>query len=388
MKDILIVTTSLDIGGITSAIINLINFLSDEGHNVTLMYTEDKLGITSNKINNKVKLINLQKPSKKYVIFQSILHGFLFDLLKIKFRKSTKISPMKSIQRINYIQALYTSRNKKKYDIALSASEFFCNTYVSFNTDANKKVGWIHPEYETLKIDVDFDKKTLDVLDNIITISEPCQNSLVKVIPEYREKVLMIENLINTEDIKIKSKEQVKSFDSKFSGIKIVTVCRLDNSSKRIDRAVKACKALIDNKINVKWYLIGDGKDKVFIQSLISKMGLEKNFIMLGAKKNPYPYVASADLFVLSSQYEGKPIAVSEALILGCPIVVSNYISAKKQVDPRFGSVISNDDKLFSEELIEILKDKEKLSTWKLNLKKFNYCNKGAQFKIKQLLID
>jgi hypothetical protein len=99
---------------------------------------------------------------------------------------------MKSLQKINYIQAKITKKNLEYYDFAISTAEFFCNTYVALNTIADKKIGWIHPDYESLNTDIDFDRMTLDKLDKLVTISETCKLSLINSFPGYYNKIEMI----------------------------------------------------------------------------------------------------------------------------------------------------------------------------------------------------
>ena len=86
------------------------------------------------------------------------------------------------------------------------------------------------------------------------------------------------------------------------------------------------------------------------MSSLIESEGLQSDITMLGNRDNPYPYVKYADLFALTSQFEGRPLAVDEAIALGCPVIVTNYTSAKEQVKPEYGFVIENDDQTIAEE--------------------------------------
>ena len=53
----------------------------------------------------------------------------------------------------------------------------------------------------------------------------------------------------------------------------------------------------------------------------------------LGAMSNPYPYLKNADLFLLTSFYEGKSIAIEEAKLLAKPIVITNFTTAKSQIN-------------------------------------------------------
>ena len=60
---------------------------------------------------------------------------------------------------------------------------------------------------------------------------------------------------------------------------------------------------------------------------------MEKNVIILGKKTNPYPYIKYCDLYVQPSRYEGKAVTVTEAKILGKPILITNYPTAPSQIE-------------------------------------------------------
>ena len=70
-------------------------------------------------------------------------------------------------------------------------------------------------------------------------------------------------------------------------------------------------------------------------KQLIKKFGVEENFILLGARENPYPDIANAKLFVQPSRYEGKSVVLDEAKILATPIVATAY--------PTVGDQLSNE---------------------------------------------
>ena len=83
---------------------------------------------------------------------------------------------------------------------------------------------------------------------------------------------------------------------------------------------------------NIKWYVVGYGGDEQMIRNLIKENNLEDSFILLGKKVNPYPYINAGDIYVQPSRYEGKAVTVVEAQILGKPVVITNYTTAKSQV--------------------------------------------------------
>ena len=106
------------------------------------------------------------------------------------------------------------------------------------------------------------------------------------------------------------------------------------NSVGRLDR-VKNQYLLIEafanlKDINLKLILVGDGNDRQFLESHISRLGLKSQIQITGFVSNPEHYLAKADLFVLPSISEGFGIAVIEAMQLGIPCLCTNLIQIIK----------------------------------------------------------
>ena len=69
------------------------------------------------------------------------------------------------------------------------------------------------------------------------------------------------------------------------------------------------------------YYWNGPADEVKRLKQIICKNGLDDKCILLGAKDNPYPYLRSADLFVLTSRYESYPTVINEALVLDTPVI-------------------------------------------------------------------
>lgn len=361
MKKILVFTTTLDLGGTTTFSINLVNELS-KNYDITLAYTKDEASKLP-EISPKIKTVAFHTTSQKKTLLVLAKHGWLHHVLKIKLRKHNQISPMDSIQKISYASAEATELPEvllKHYDIAISTAEFYCNNVVALKIHADKKIAWIHPDYRVLKADITFDRKILDQFNWIAVVSEENRKTLCSIIPDYRKKVIYVPNLLNKKTLVKKSEVMPDEYQNIGEKHVLVTVCRLDNSSKRLDRAVQICKALKNNGEKFRWFIVGDGPDSESLKAEIKRNKIKDQITLLGKKTNPYPYVRYADLFVLTSQYEGRPISVDEALMLGCPVIVSNYGSAREQVKAEYGTVIENTDDTFTEEFCKVL-DWEKI---------------------------
>lgn len=89
-------------------------------------------------------------------------------------------------------------------------------------------------------------------------------------------------------------------------------------------------------------FLIGDGQDKEKLVECVKRHSVEKHVHFLGWKQNVYPYMKAADVFVLSSHYEGFPFVLLEAAALGKPIVATDTPYGPKELlgNNRYGLVV------------------------------------------------
>ena len=76
------------------------------------------------------------------------------------------------------------------------------------------------------------------------------------------------------------------------------------------------------------------------LEKKIAQLGLQKDFLLLGAVENPYPYYAQADIYVHATRFEGKSIAVQEAQTLGCAILVSDTDGNREQVKDGYDGAV------------------------------------------------
>ena len=120
-------------------------------------------------------------------------------------------------------------------------------------------------------------------------------------------------------------------FEDDFDGIRLLTVARL-NKQKAYPTAIEAMKRLKDAGVKARWYVLGDGEERKALEEKIAGLELQRDFLLLGAVDNPYPYFRQTDIYVHATAFEGMSIAIQEAQILGCKIVASDIISNRQQV--------------------------------------------------------
>lgn len=104
----------------------------------------------------------------------------------------------------------------------------------------------------------------------------------------------------------------------------LVWVGRMVMSQKRMDVMLKAFRIVRDKNKEVRLVFYGDGVDLDKAKSISNRLGLDDNVVFAGAKKEIPMLIKDAKAFVLSSDYEGIPNTVMEAMALGVPVVATD----------------------------------------------------------------
>ena len=269
----------------------------------------------------------------------------------------------------------------KKYDVAISY--LWPHYFVAEKVQAKRKIAWVHTDYSTIETDIDMDLKIWNKFDYIIAVSEECKNTFLKKYPSLKDKVKVIENITSPGFIKKMAKEDVEENIKTDNSFKLVSVARL-SYAKGIDNAVRALRLLHNRGLtNIKWYVVGYGGDEEIIRNLIKENNLEDSFILLGKKINPYPYMYVGDIYVQPSRYEGKAVTVGEAQILGKPVVITNYTTAKSQVrDNVDGYICGLSVEGIANGIEELYKDKNLRIKLSENCKNTDYSNSSELQKL------
>jgi glycosyltransferase involved in cell wall biosynthesis len=388
MKKIIIVYNTMCIGGSTTSLLSILSNLDYKKFKVDLLLAKNEDDLTA-LIPKEVNLLqeaypqNLSNLKRRSIISNlKYLYGKM-----ISHNKDKRNNIMGQI--MTYENAKFSRKIETEYDVAISFLENFPANYVSKNIKAKRKITWIHVDYIGAGFIPKIDKKCYNNFDRFVLVSEQCLDSFNKSFPQYSDKSIVIQNILLTNTIKGLANESV-DFKIDKDYLNIVTVCRITFEHKGLDRVVKALAKLKSENIenNIRWYVIGDGADFSKLAEMIKEYDLNDKIILLGEKKNPFPYVAHMDAFLLPSRYEGKPMAVTEAQMLGIPPVVTEYASAKEQISNMYDGIIveNTDDSIFFV-LKNISEDPDMLISLKENLLKNNYDNL-SQIKVIEKLIE
>lgn len=166
--------------------------------------------------------------------------------------------------------------------------------------------------------------------DNIVAVSKGVGENL-KYFNIPTQKINVIYNPIDIASIKIKSKETLHQpwFESKEIPV-ILAVGRLE-PQKNFPLLLDAF-ALVQQKTPCRLMILGEGKLRPELEQKITALGLQNHVNLHGFAANPFAYMARSDLFVMSSDYEGLPTVMIEAMACGCPIVSTDCPSGPAEI--------------------------------------------------------
>jgi glycosyltransferase involved in cell wall biosynthesis len=347
--------TSLNIGGAERSLVTILNMFDYEKYDVDLFLFK----VEGEFLELLPKQVNVLKQDDDFYIFEKQKEKSILLFLKQgKFKKAfyVLLHCFKKIYfKLRYKNKYISNWNivkhiigklPKEYDTSISFIERNSMCFNIDNVRSKNKIGFIHNDYSKYQFDYKQDKKYFKEYDKIATVSEHCKDVLQEIFPEYKEKFLVIKNMVSKELIQKLANETITDMNNDNS-IKIVTVGRLVKQ-KGIDIAIDVCKMLVDNNVDVKWYVIGSGQEEAKLKEKILDLKLEKNFILVGSKKNPYPWIKNCDIYVQPSRFEGYGITVAEAKTLYKPIIATDIPEFREQIqDGKNGILVKDKNEMF-----------------------------------------
>lgn len=352
-------------GGVQRSLLNLVNELEKRDYEIEFFIVIPEGDL----MEDIPKEIKVNTPLKMNIYLFKIYHTKFADIVSFK-------SPIKSFIKIlfstfNFLgvrKILYSFltigiKSQSKYDLVISFDGIpdVTDDIVLKKFNNTQKIAWVHSDASKFGHSKMFIEKHYEKFDSIAIVSESCKNIFIDLFPKYKNKCNVVYNTFNIAEIRKKG-ENCNPYNA-FDGVTFVTVGRLDNFSKRIDRILSVSKLLLEeNYNNFRWYIVGDGPDYNTYKDFIESNCLQKNVFLVGSKKNPYPYMKYANYFVMASDFEGYPMTLRESLILGIPCITVNFNSASEAVLENITGIITKKSTLHLYDKIKYVLDNPSLN--------------------------
>jgi glycosyltransferase involved in cell wall biosynthesis len=274
----------------------------------------------------------------------------------------------------------------KEYDLAVS---FLTPHDIVLNkVRARKKACWVHTDYSAVDADTELELPVWAGYDHIVAVSDAVSDAFVSRYPSLRGKMVTIGNVLSTSLVRQRAEAFLVEEDMpEEEGVtRLLSVGRF-TSAKNYDNVPDICRRVIASGLKVKWYIIGYGGDEALIRKRTADSGMEGKVIILGKRANPYPYVKACDVYVQPSRYEGNAVTVREAQVLGKPVAITDYPTARDQViDGVDGVVVPLDNEGCADGLVRFILDADLRGQVTSNLRFLDRSNSAEAGKVYALL--
>lgn len=334
-KKIIFVTKALWIGGIETALVNLLNHIDYTKYDVTLLVLYAELDMLE-QIHPSCRVLIADR-EKTYTFEKNYKYSRLYHMTE-KTDSPSKLHKMmmwvvpaiKWFENRLYISYIRNLMKDEQFDIVVIYSDVAAETAIRA-INADKFLMFYH--HGAMR-HVYHDEIAYKMCDKIIAVSENQANELKKFVPSSAAKIIAIHNLTDVEGIRAKAVQPTEeNFDkTKFN---IVSVGRVSHE-KGMDIAVRVCAKLVEDGFDdVRWWIVGGGPAMQEVLDVIAENHMEDYVITVGMQENPYPYIRQADLYVQPSRFESFGLTIMEALILEKKVVSTDTFGAKEILSRR-----------------------------------------------------
>lgn len=269
------------------------------------------------------------------------------------------------------------------YDMAISFLD--PPHIVQDKVDAGIKLEWIHTDWSTVDVNENLVASRWGKNDFIVSISSAVTECFLKKFSQFRNKIIEIHNILSPAFVRNQAELEDSLDEFNPEGITLCSVGRIAYL-KNFDNIPFIAKLLRDKGLKFHWYVIGPGNHDDIDESL-KEEGVRDYVHFTGPKNNPYPWMRVCDIYVQPSRYEGHSVTVREAQILGKPVIITNYPTAKSQIqDGVDGIICGMDNESIAHAIFSLARDREKQEALAKYVSSHDYGNEKEIEKIYQLL--
>lgn len=358
-RKILIVNKSFALGGVQTALNNMLHEVKDE-YNVDLLVFFNGGALKGN-LPEGIKVI------EPCLLVRTL--GMTYDealksknAISIIFKITSSIWAKLFGNTLPINIALKTQKIIKGYDIAIAYHQEAnsrtmlngFNRFVLDCIDAKLKIAWVHADFLMTGLGTQKNYNIYSKFDKIISVSKATMNSFVSCFPSLKDKCDYCYNFLPAKEILIKSHATNNVFPKTDNELILFSACRF-SKEKGLPRAIMALIPLFRKGYNFKWYIAGTGLQYEKMHAMLEENELQDKVFLLGIIDNPYPYMREADLFFLPSYHETFSMVVAEAKVLGTKVLTTDIPVMRELLSNKSGYICENTKNGITEKLEDIL---------------------------------
>lgn len=326
-KRIIFVTEALWIGGIETALVNLLNRMDYEKYEVTLLLRRGIFdGDMRQRVPEQCRVLTCDREDGTYR-FSRLYHLTEESENPSRLHQAMMwaVPAIKWVENRLYIRRVRKQMQREHFDTCIIYSDVAAETAVRA-INADKYLMFYH--HGAMR-KVWHDEVGYRRAHKIIAVSGAVEQKLRAYRPKYAGKMMTLHNLTDVEGIRAKGAEPIPE---EFPADKFhIVSCGRVSHEKGMDLAVQAAAKLVAmGHKSIHWWIVGGGPAEHEVRARIAELHMEEHVTMLGMKANPYPYIKRADLYVQPSRFESYGLTIAEAMVLGKRIISTNTDGAKE----------------------------------------------------------
>ncbi len=148
------------------------------------------------------------------------------------------------------------------------------------------------------------------------------------------------QNVVDADGVRARAGDPTAWRPPAASGIRTFVAAGRLSSAKNFPRLVAAYAQVRGAFPDTRVVILGDGEGRAELTARIADLGLAEHVLLAGHQANPFAAMAAADCFLLSSDHEGQPMVILEALALGLPVVTTRFASVASALPAGQGLVV------------------------------------------------
>lgn len=320
MKEILFIMPALPGGGAEKVLVDILKNMDQNKYRLTLLL-EYRDGVYTSSLPKGVEVIYLYRKSNIW------LERFHRGLGLIKCYHW--------FHSLFYRLAFLAKLSGRRFDTIVSFMEgeaVRIHSYLAHKADRN--VSWIHIDFKKKHWSLDFfrnkdhELRCYSKMDEAVFVSDDARRSFLDIYDLDPQKCSVLYNLIDKKEI-LKLADSCAVEKNKFT---ICMVGRL-NQQKRYDRALEAMRLLKNEGYDAELWILGVGELESELKEKSRVLDIYEMCEFKGFVRPAYPYMKAADVFLNTSEAEGYPLVLCEALCLGLPVVATDITGAHEILD-------------------------------------------------------
>lgn len=332
---------TLNTGGIEKSLTTFIKLFNTKENEVTLILFDKEGSMFSELELENVTVIYTKDLMHDNPIFNDIKKLKLLELIKgLYYRIMIRIK-RNWYENIMYTYKIYQNQLmiEGEFDCAISFTTDYSDLAIVDKVNSKKKIAFVHADASRNPKIARLNNKLLMEFDKIYCVSKNAINQFLKVHPKCKNKMDVFHNIVCVDKIiELSNKPDTGVIHD--GRTVLCTVGRL--SPEKGQELIPAVAAELKKRgYSFYWYIVGDGVLYENLKKQIADKSLENQVILLGNKKNPYPYIKNCDIYVQTSYTEAWCITVNEALVLEKVVVSTNFTSVEEQIQNKKNGLIS-----------------------------------------------